>query len=98
MINSFYDYRFTALSLNEDEFQDRNLHEKINPKQFASYIQGKMEFESMILNLGFRYDYFDPNFKWFDTFRTYNLAINTNFDETLDPDGDQIDSNGIKNY
>ena len=98
VINSFYDYRFTALSLNEDEFQDRNLHEKINPKQFASYIQGKMEFESMILNLGFRYDYFDPNFKWFDTFRTYNLAINTNFDETLDPDGDQIDSNGNVKY
>jgi len=98
MINSFYDYRFTALSLDEDEFQDRNLHEKINPKQFATYVQGKMEFESMILNLGLRYDYFDPNFKWFDSFQTYNLAINTNFDETLDPDGDQIDSNGNIKY
>ena len=98
IIKSFYDYRFTALSLDVVEYQDRNLHETINPKQFASYIQGKMEFETMVLNLGVRYDFFDPNFKWFDDFNTYNISINSNFDDALDPDGDQIDENGNVKY
>ncbi len=31
------------------------------PKEFAAYIQDKMEFESLIVNLGIRYDLFDPN-------------------------------------
>ena len=30
------------------------------PIQFATYIQDKMEFESMVVNFGFRLDYFDP--------------------------------------
>ena len=30
------------------------------PVQFAAYIQDKMEFESMVVNFGFRFDYFDP--------------------------------------
>ncbi|NQT26150.1 TonB-dependent receptor [candidate division KSB1 bacterium] len=30
------------------------------PVQFAAYIQDKMEFESMVVNLGVRLDYFDP--------------------------------------
>ncbi|OUX35471.1 MAG: hypothetical protein CBE24_00065 [bacterium TMED264] len=97
-INSLNDFRFTALSINEEEFQDRNLHEKINPIQFGAYTQTKLEFESMILNLGLRYDYFNPNFNWFDNFDTYNLSINPNFDVSLDPDGDQIDSNGTIKY
>ena len=53
-IHSIRDYRFTALSLNENEYQDRNLHEKINPIQFGSYLQSKLEFETMILNLGIK--------------------------------------------
>lgn len=31
------------------------------PVQFAAYVQDKMEFKSMVINLGLRYDYFDPN-------------------------------------
>ena len=30
------------------------------PLQFAAYIQDKMEFESMVVNFGLRFDYFDP--------------------------------------
>ena len=30
------------------------------PIQFAAYLQDKMEFESMVINLGVRFDYFDP--------------------------------------
>jgi len=33
---------------------------KKKPIQFAAYIQDKMEFESMVINLGVRFDYFDP--------------------------------------
>ncbi len=31
------------------------------PKQFSAYAQTKMEFESIVMNLGLRYDYFDAN-------------------------------------
>ena len=31
-----------------------------NPIEFAAYIQDKMEYERFILNIGLRYDYFDP--------------------------------------
>lgn len=34
---------------------------KVNPKEFAFYIQDKMEFDEMVINLGLRYDYFNPN-------------------------------------
>jgi len=33
---------------------------KIKPIEFSAYIQDKMEFEEMVINLGVRYDYFDP--------------------------------------
>lgn len=32
-----------------------------SPKQYSGYVQDKMEFESMILNAGLRFDYFDAN-------------------------------------
>jgi outer membrane receptor protein involved in Fe transport len=34
---------------------------EVSPKEFSCYIQDKMEFELMVINLGLRYDYFDPN-------------------------------------
>ena len=97
-IKQFYDYRFTALSIEDNEYQDRNMHEVINPIQYSFFSQGKMEFESMILNLGIRYDYFNPNFEWFDNYDTYNLALDPAYDQSLDPDGDQIDSLGHVQY
>ena len=33
------------------------------PQDFTFYIQDKMEFDFMVVNLGVRYDYFDPNAK-----------------------------------
>jgi len=33
---------------------------KKKPVQFAAYVQDKMEFESMVINFGVRYDYFNP--------------------------------------
>ncbi len=32
----------------------------VHPIEFSTYIQDKMEFESLVINLGVRYDYFDP--------------------------------------
>lgn len=31
------------------------------PRQFSTFAQTKMEFESIVMNVGLRYDYFDPN-------------------------------------
>lgn len=31
------------------------------PKDFAAYVQDKMEFDEMVVNVGLRYDYYDPN-------------------------------------
>ncbi|MBN2411139.1 TonB-dependent receptor [candidate division KSB1 bacterium] len=33
----------------------------VKPKEFSAYIQDKMEFMDMVMNMGVRYDYFDPN-------------------------------------
>jgi len=33
----------------------------VKPYEFSVYIQDKMEFDKMIVNLGLRYDYFNPN-------------------------------------
>ena len=35
-------------------------HTILRPMQFAVYSQDKMEFEDFIVNLGLRFDYFDP--------------------------------------
>jgi len=33
---------------------------KVSPQEAAAYIQDKMEFDEMVVNIGIRYDYFDP--------------------------------------
>jgi outer membrane receptor protein involved in Fe transport len=33
----------------------------VEPLEFAAYLQDKMEFNEMVINIGVRYDYFDPN-------------------------------------
>ncbi|MER3524249.1 MAG: TonB-dependent receptor [Ignavibacteria bacterium] len=38
-------------------------HQIIRPLQVAAYIQDKMEFQDFIVNLGVRFDYFDPKAK-----------------------------------
>lgn len=32
----------------------------VNPQEFSAYFQDKMEFDELVLNLGLRYDYFNP--------------------------------------
>lgn len=39
---------------------DYNFFDDARPMTFSAYIQDKMEYESFIMNLGIRFDYFDP--------------------------------------
>lgn len=34
---------------------------KVKPYEYSLYFQDKMEFDNMVINLGLRYDYFNPN-------------------------------------
>jgi hypothetical protein len=99
--NTFRDlhsYRYPPFSTDARDWINRGLHETYHPLQLGLYLQDKMEFRSMILNLGLRYDYFDPNRDWFTTRDLFNLSADPAFDPALDPDGDQVDANGRVKY
>jgi outer membrane receptor protein involved in Fe transport len=72
-----YDYRSKASGNNEYNSQ---YHEK--PYQIGVYAQDKIETEGMIVNVGLRYDYFDPKtlvpFNYFD-------PLNEGFNNVNDP-------------
>lgn len=34
---------------------------EVRPRQYSAYLQDKMEFDEMVINLGLRFDYFNPN-------------------------------------
>ena len=34
---------------------------KFHPKEYAAYLQDKIEFDELIINMGLRFDYFDPD-------------------------------------
>jgi len=38
-----------------------NVYER-NPVEFSAYVQDKMEFDQLIVNVGLRFDYFDPDY------------------------------------
>ncbi len=91
-------FRFPSFTDNQEDWINKGLNESYHPLQFAVYIQDKMEFESMILNIGLRYDYFDPNRMWFERTNYFNLAIDPLYDIAKDPDLDQVDSLGRVKY
>lgn len=97
-VDNVRENRFASFSTHPDDWINRGLHEKYHPIQIAAYVQDKMEFEGMILNLGLRYDYFNPNRDWFAFTNLFNLSVDPDFDPTLDPDGDQVDANGRTKY
>ncbi len=51
----FSDFQIPTLG---SRFHDKYLHK---PKEFSGYLQDKMEFESMVVNVGIRFDHFDPD-------------------------------------
>lgn len=84
-----------AFSDNLNDWRVRGLNETFHPLQMGAYIQSKMEFESMILNMGIRYDYYDGNRDWFtkDGF-VWNPSLDPGYNASADPDADGIDSLG----
>lgn len=65
------------------------------PFKFAGYIQDKIEYESLIINLGLRYDYFDANGKIpadpedpniFNPFKLNNIYRDSNSNGVIDLD------------
>jgi len=47
--------------ISPDVFSDNSL--TAHPKEFAVYVQDKMEFKGLIVNAGLRFDYFDPDYQ-----------------------------------
>lgn len=90
--------RFPSFNTDQRYWLNRGLNETYHPIEFSAYVQDKMEFNSMILNVGVRYDVFHPNVDWFTTRDLFNLSVDPNFDPALDPDGDQVDENGRVKY
>jgi len=52
----------------------------VKPKAGAAYLQDKIEFEGLIMNLGMRFDFFDPNHK---VFRDFNHPYDLNAPDSL---------------
>ena len=56
----------------------------VEPFEGSFYIQDKMEFDEMVINLGLRYDYFNPNTFYPSDYRNpLNLISNVNTSEIL---------------
>jgi hypothetical protein len=60
----FIDDKFTYLNYEPVVYGDTSVYSDVytvEPFEFSGYIQDKMEFEEMVINLGVRLDYFNPN-------------------------------------
>ena len=67
-LNSFWGYDIYGNEINSTSMRQTSgdTYEQSGPKKpiiGAAYFQDKIEFNDFILNLGFRWDYFDPNFR-----------------------------------
>ena len=60
----------------------------VSPRAGAIYAQDKLEFEGLIMNLGLRFDFFDPNHKVFKDF-DHPYDLNTPDSLWHGPNGDQ---------
>jgi hypothetical protein len=96
LIKSGFEFRYNTYD--ERKNYRYPLGESFHPIQIGFYLQDKMEFESMVLNIGVRYDYFNPNLNWFDQTNLFNPSIDPLFDPGADPDGNFIDSTGRFKY
>jgi outer membrane receptor protein involved in Fe transport len=63
---------------------------EVEPIEYSAYIQDKMEFEEMVVNVGIRYDYFDPSTVYPSQPR--NPANQLDFTETPSKMSDYLDS------
>jgi len=84
----FYPYETELLP---DDAIEMDRYKK-SPFEFSAYIQDKMEFDEMVINLGLRYDYFNPNTTYPSQRR--NPANQLLFYELDDNDNIVNDANG----
>ena len=84
----YYNYKPTI-------FPDNSVYSdiyKVKPIEFSAYVQDKMEFEDMVINVGLRFDYFNPQSTYPSQLR--NPANQLNF-YLKDANGDLLlDTNG----
>jgi outer membrane receptor for ferrienterochelin and colicin len=86
---------YTMYDVQEDDIfastQNYYIYEyDVQPKAGAVYAQDKLEFEGMIMNLGLRFDFFDPNHKKFKDYDApYALALGEKPELWHGPNGDQ---------
>ena len=97
-IEKIDDYRLPPWTDDTKYFWNRGLPDEYQPIQMAAYVRDKMEFESMIMEAGLRFDRFDPNREWFTFSHWFNHAINPEYDVNLDPDLNDVDSEGRMKY
>jgi len=97
-IEKIADYRLPPWTDDVRYFWNRALPDEYQPIQIAAYLRDKIEFESMIMEVGLRYDRFDPNREWFSFMHWFNPAIDPEYNVNLDPDQDDIDSLGHIKY
>lgn len=60
----FLNGKFTFLNYDPIVYGDSSVYSdiyEVEPYEYSAYIQDKMEFEEMVINLGVRLDYFNPN-------------------------------------
>lgn len=84
----FYPYDGESLPENAIEMDEY----KKDPFEFSGYIQDKMEFDEMVINIGLRYDYFDANTTYPSQKR--NPANQLLFYELDSDDNIKFDANG----
>ncbi|MBI9072538.1 MAG: carboxypeptidase-like regulatory domain-containing protein [Melioribacteraceae bacterium] len=71
-IKAGIEFKYTHNDVNYGRYDDFLQGSNVNyrwttyPIQAALYVQDKLEFESLIANIGFRVEYSNPNSKWFD--------------------------------
>jgi outer membrane receptor for ferrienterochelin and colicin len=62
--NDWFQMQFSDVTfrpLIPDESSPYHVKYSAKPKELAAYIQDKIEFNELIINIGLRYDYFDPD-------------------------------------
>ena len=60
----FVNGKYTFLYYDPVVYGDSSVYSdiyKVEPYEFSAYLQDKMEFEEMVINMGVRLDYFNPN-------------------------------------
>lgn len=79
-----------------DQANWHNVH--VFPKSGGAYVQDRMEYGGMILNLGLRLDFHKPHNEWFDRNDLFFPGGAEFWNKHYERYGDNIDESGYQNY